>query len=594
MRGAGMSGTKRALQTQPHHLPAPEIAPAERRWLAGLLLLLLGARVWFAWKVEFTSDETQHLHVVWAWANHLWPYSAAVGDRTLPYRDVFDNHTPLFHLLCAPLFRLFGETAQVMIYMRLAMLPLFAATLWLVAKIGTALFSPRAGWWAAVLAGFFPLLLLKTVEFRTDELWMTAWLAVVAIAVCGPLTARRLFVLGLAVGAAFAVSMKTVLLVLALLLAGLVVLVLWWRNGGAWRGAKALGGTGAALAGLLVVPGLIALYFAAQHALYSAHDPVGTLYYGVIGHNLVPHPDKPGVPMPSRLFWFPVALPLLMGAAVWIFRRAARPAQGLRRALVLVMGGGFLALLHSYWPMITEQDYLPVTPLLAVLVAPGALALGEVLHARRAGLPRLALPLALVALEFAGTDKFIKLRPRADEGIGQIAEVLRYTDSGDYVMDAKAGAIFRRRPFYFALENVTLRRFHLGLLKNDIIERMIATRTCVASDKRLDGPVLAFVHANYLPGEGRYAVAGQRLRPAADGRAAFSIHIAATYALVTPHGAAAGTLDGRPYAGKVFLDAGPHEFVSERPSEPLNLVWAQALERGFQPDFSAKTETEAP
>ena len=574
MRGAGMSGTKRALQTLPHHLPAPEIAPAERRWLAGLLLLLLGARVWFAWKVEFTSDETQHLHVVWAWANHLWPYSAAVGDRTLPYRDVFDNHTPLFHLLCAPLFRLFGETAQVMIYMRLAMLPLFAATLWLVAKIGTALFSPRAGWWAAVLAGFFPLLLLKTVEFRTDELWMTAWLAVVAIAVCGPLTARRLFVLGLVVGAAFAVSMKTVLLVLALLLAGLVVLVLWWRNGGAWRGAKALGGTGAALAGLLVVPGLIALYFAAQHALYSAHDPVGTLYYGVIGHNLVPHPAMPGVPVASRLFWCPVALPLLVGAAVWIFRRAARPAHGLRRALVLVMGGGFLALLHSYWPMITEQDYLPVTPLLSVLVAPGAL--------------------ALVALEFAGTDKFIKLRPRADEGIGQIAEVLRYTDSGDYVMDAKAGAIFRRRPFYFALENVTLRRFHLGLLKDDIIERMIATRTCVASDKRLDGPVLAFVHANYLPGEGRYAVAGQRLRPAADGRAAFSIHIAATYALVTPHGAAAGTLDGRPYAGKVFLDAGPHEFVSDHPSEPLNLVWAQALERGFQPDFSATTETATP
>ena len=589
-----MSGKKRALQTLPHHLPAPEIAPAERRWLAGLLLLLLGARVWFAWKVEFTSDEAQHLHVVWAWANHLWPYSAAVGDRTLPYRDVFDNHTPLFHLLCAPLFRLFGETAQVMIYMRLAMIPLFAATLWLVAKIGTALFSPRAGWWAAVLAGFFPLLILKTVEFRTDELWMTAWLAVVAIAVCGPLTARRLFALGLAVGAAFAVSMKTVLLVLALLLAGLVVLVLWWQKGGAWRGAKALGGTGAVLAGLLVVPGLIAAYFAAQHALYSAHDPVGTLYYGVIGHNLVPHHDKPGAPMPSRLFWFPVALPLLVGAAVWLFRRTARPAQGLRRALVLLMAGGFLALLHSYWPMITEQDYLPVAPLLAVLVAPGALALGEVLHARRAGLPRLALPLALVALEFTGTVKFIKLRPRADEGIGQIAEALRYTEPGDFVMDAKAGAIFRRRPFYFALENVTLRRFHLGLLKEDIIERMIATRTCVASDKRLDGPVLAFVHANYLPGEGRYAVAGQRLHPGADGRAAFSIQIAAIYALVTPHGVAAGTLDGRPYAGKVFLDAGPHEFVSDHSSEPLNLVWAQALERGFQPDFSAKTETEAP
>ena len=97
-----------------------------------------------------------------------------------------------------------------------------------------------------------------------------------------------------------------------------------------------------------------------------------------------------------------------------------------------------------------------------------------------------------------------------------------------------------------------------------------------------------------LPAEGRYTVAGQHLRPGADGHAAFSIQIATAYALVTPHGAASGRLDGKPYAGKVFLDAGPHEFVSDHPSEPLNLVWAQALERGFQPDFSAKTETAAP
>jgi hypothetical protein len=49
-----------------------------------------------------------------------------------------------------------------------------------------------------------------------------------------------------------------------------------------------------------------------------------------------------------------------------------------------------------------------------------------------------------------------------------------------------------------------------------------------------------------------------------------------------------GTLDGKPYAGKVFLGAGPHEFVSADPRQPHLLVWAQALERGFQPDFSAE------
>ena len=577
-----MNGKERALQTPPNALSAPEIAPVERRWLAGLLLLLLGVRVWFAWKIDFNSDETQHLHVVWAWANHLWPYSAAVGDRTLPYRDVFDNHTPLFHLLCAPLFRLFGETAQVMIYMRLAMIPLFAVTLWLVVKIGTALFSPRAGWWAAVLAGFFPLLFLKTVEFRTDVLWVTAWLAVMAIATGGPLTARRLGVLGLALGAAFAVSMKTVLLALALLLAGLVVLVLWWRHGGVWRGAKVLAGTAAGLAGLVAVPGLIAAYFAAQHALYAAPDPVGTLYYGVIGHNLVPHHAEPGTSVASRLFWFPLTLPLLIAAAVWTFRRAAQSAQGLRRVLVLLVAASFLALLHSYWPMITSQDYLPVAPLLIVLATPAVLAL------RPAGWPRLALPLAVVALEVAVTFKFAKLRESS--AVAQLAEILRFTDPGDYVMDAKSGAIFRRRPFFYVLESVTGRRMKSGLIADDIVARMVATHTCVASDKHLTGRVLEFVLTNYLPTTGRHRIAGQYLQPDAGGRAIFDLPIQASYVLVAPRGAVAGRLDGKPYAGKVLLDAGRHEFVSDSPSGALGIVWSQAVERGFQPNFSTSPE----
>ena len=572
------------------------IAPDERRWIVGLLVALLGLRVLAVWKISFTSDESQHLHVVWAWANHLWPYSAEVGDRTLPYRDVFDNHTPLFHLLCAPLFRLFGETAQVMISMRLAMIPLFAASLWLTGKIGAALFSPRAGWWAAVFAGWLPFLFLKTVEFRTDVLWMTAWLAVVAIAVGGPLTARRMFALGLAVGAAFAVSMKTVLLVLALLVAAVVVLVFWRRSGGRWRTRAALGGFGAALAGLLFVPGAIVAYFAAQHALSSADDPVRTLYYGVIRHNLLPHHAEHHAGIASRLFWFPVTLPLLVFAAARIFHATADHAQGLRRGLVLLMAGSFLALLHSYWPMITGQDYLPVAPLLIALATPGALALAGALRERRAGLPWLAVPLTLVALEIICTVKFAKRRPPRDRSIRQIADVLHFTDPGDYVMDAKDGAIFRRRPFYYALENVTKQRIHFGLIKDDIVERMIETRTCVASEneKRFGQRALDFMRANYLPAEGHYVIAGQRLDPEAGGRAAFTIQIAATYALVTPRGAASGKLDGQPYAGKIFLDAGPHEFVSDGPPAPLVLVWAQALQRGFQPDFSDKKRSTKP
>ena len=67
-------------------------------WAAALLLTAgLVLRFFYIWHFRIDSDEPQHLHVVWAWANGM-----------LPYRDVFDNHAPVFQALCAPPFHLLG------------------------------------------------------------------------------------------------------------------------------------------------------------------------------------------------------------------------------------------------------------------------------------------------------------------------------------------------------------------------------------------------------------------------------------------------------------------------------------------------------
>ncbi len=537
--------------------------------LGGLLVLRFVA----AWKMVFTSDEAQHLHVVWAWANRL-----------LPYRDVFDNHTPLFHILCAPVFWLFGETAYVMIYMRWAMIPIAFAGLWFVFQIGERLFSRRVGWWAAVFAEFFPVWLVKGVEFRTDDMWATAWLAWVAVAVGRPVTLRRIFLFGLLLGVAFSVSMKTVLLAAALALAGLVALIFWWWGGGRWKARAVLRSLGAGLAGVLIVPGAIVAYFAAQHALFAAHDAPGTLYYGVIGHNLLPaaaHHTQSAF----RSIWFPLAVPLSIALAAVIFRWAPTRSLAARRTLALLCAGFYAALLHSYWPMITGQDYLPIAPLLVLFVTPGILAVSDALPRRWAWWPRFALPLALMAVEIADSRETIRLRRESGNDLDRLSEVLHYTDPDDYVMDAKSGAIFRRRPFYYALEDVTMKRIELGLIKDDIVERLIATRTCVASDKRLQGRAMDFVKANYLHANGRYGIAGQNLKPDGEGRVHFEIQIVTTYTLVTPGGPAVGELDGKPFTGKALLAAGPHEFVSQQPTQPLVLVWSQAVERGYKPPF---------
>jgi Dolichyl-phosphate-mannose-protein mannosyltransferase len=552
---------------------ASPIARHEKWALVALFLVLLGLRICYACFMTFNSDEAQHLHVVWGWANGL-----------LQYRDVFDNHTPLFHILCAPVFRLFKETALILIYMRLAMIPVFALGLWFVVRIGERLFSRRIGLWAAVFTGFLPFFFLKTVEFRTDDLWTVLWLGAVAIAVGGPFHPRRLFAVGLMLGATFSVSMKTVLMLLGLLLAGGITVWQWKRSGGTLRTGNVMMGLGAGLAGVLVVPGLIIAYFAAQHALQP-------LYYCVIQHNILP--DLGGKsPLNSRQICFPVALVALGFAAREIFRRSPDREVAARRAVVLLAAGFYFAFLKSYWPMVTPQDYPPVAPLGVLWLTPGILSLAGLLTARWTRLPRLAFPIALVVIEIAVIFRLIHPHPRVAGYLERVGKVLHCTDPADYVMDMKSGAIYRRRPFYYALENVTLRRMKLKLIADDIIPAIIRTRTCMVSEERLDysdfdGRDFAFVKANYLTFCDSMRVAGKHLPVnAGSGSSKFEVPFPAEYVILTDEGPAEGMLDSKPYSGKVLLDIGPHEFISDHPQRPHVLCWAKAYERGFTPNFS--------
>src|SRR5438874_3548923 len=59
--------------------------PGEFVAAAVLFALMVVIRVVNILHYRFDSDEPQHLHVIWAWARGF-----------VQYRDVFDNHMPLF------------------------------------------------------------------------------------------------------------------------------------------------------------------------------------------------------------------------------------------------------------------------------------------------------------------------------------------------------------------------------------------------------------------------------------------------------------------------------------------------------------------
>src|SRR5437667_124758 len=159
---------------------------SERFTLAMLALLSLVLRGLAYFQHRFDSDEPQHLHVTWGWTAGL-----------LQYRDLFDNHAPLFHMLTAPILRLVGERPDVLLYMRAPMLALFAIVLVATYLIGQRLYSSAVGLWAALLLSLFPPFFLKSLEYRTDNLWMVFWCLAVVVLIRGPLTPTRLFVVGL-------------------------------------------------------------------------------------------------------------------------------------------------------------------------------------------------------------------------------------------------------------------------------------------------------------------------------------------------------------------------------------------------------------
>src|SRR5438034_10337876 len=188
--------------------------------------------------------------VIWAWAR-----------RFVQYRDIFDNHMPLFQIMFAPIFVLIGDRPTILYWMRFILLPMYFVAAWCTYRVGARLFSRRVAVWAVLLAGFYPTYHFTSFEFRTDNLWAPVWLMCVVVLISGSTIGRRMLIAGLLLGFCFGISMKSMLLLLAIVAGGCIemrvvgreqVIQLWCqllRWGAIFRGAAAL------------VPVLILIFF---------------------------------------------------------------------------------------------------------------------------------------------------------------------------------------------------------------------------------------------------------------------------------------------------------------------------------------------
>jgi len=545
-----MTQTLLRQQPLPDDLPlveerAPVADLSRRERLAIILALTLAGllRLLTVFHYRIDSDEPQHLHVVWGWTRGM-----------LPYRDLFDNHMPLFQLLCAPFLWLIGERPEALIIMRLAMLPIYAAAVWLTYVIAATYLPTRVAAWSAVITALTPGFFLTSAEFRPDTLWAVFWLAAIAVLVSGPFTARRALAAGLLLGLAVAVSMKTILLLLALG-AGMIVATAtsslhrrYWRRLGL--------GVTPLVVGILGAPTIvIALAFVTR----GMWQP---FLYATMGHNIWWRWRF------ERVLVYPLFL-LLIGLTVRrLIHDETWPPLAARRVFIFVTGSVLASTLFCLWPIVEREHWLPVYPLVVISTAAWIIR-------KRLLIPALLLAITLIV----GIGGLWRDGTAADLRV--MRDALRLTTAGESVMDLKGETVFRRRAFYYVLETLTKQRLRAGLLRDTIADEVIRQHAMVVTrdDPGFPPAARAFLRQNYVD-VGALRVAGSLL-PANTNT--FMIRLADRYAIVGGERPFRGLLDGQPYQGPRYLTAGLHTIEGTGSGDRLAFVWERAIARGLSP-----------
>jgi len=505
----------------------------ERLTLITLGALTLVLRILATFRYRFDSDEPQHLHVAWGWTQGL-----------VQYRDVFDNHAPLFHMLSAPLLKLFGERENILLLMRAPMVPLF-----LIVVIGTWMIAKR--WWSERVAAWSVLLLctfapffLKSLEYRTDNLWNALWMIALVVLVIW----RRPFIAGLILGLAMCVSLKTMLLIITLGVAAVVTAI---ARDERIDFRQMMRISIAIILGALIAPAILAAYYWSIGAWPS-------LVFCVVRFNELVTRTHRHVLLPRLLY------PIVLVFVVWRARDLAHSYDTPRTRFYLgVCATIFTITIVGFWVLISPRDFLPMMPLFAIALTATII--------RRAERASFAIFTTFAIVSLVATSYYAEwFRDAQREETTMLHQVLTLTHPGELLMDYKGETIYRRRPYYFIFEKIGRGAMHRGFLRDTVADAVVREHCYVAQADGEFWPPQArtFLSENFLD-MGRLRAAGQWIRN--DGT--FSIAIEGDYVIVDKKGIV---------AGPTHYTAGPQHVITPG-RERLAVLWAPAFGRGFSP-----------
>lgn len=440
------------------------------------------------------ADEFEHLQFTWL-----------LSQGRTPYRDFFEHHTPVFHLLTAPYFDMIRDTgAGVMLVAPFGLRVLCTLFTALTACVVFAMTRRAAGSGTATMAVALFLscsfVLEKGIEVRPDAL-ATLLLTVCAYGVArglceAPTTEERLawaLVTGLAAGGSVMTSQKGVFAVLGLAVA---LGVLGARRHG--RGMT-VAFAGVALGGMVAAIVPVLWLFAQRGALaeFFQHNVVLVILwprdFAVEGWRWL------GRAIAKDTMFMALAA---LGFVLLARRLGRRPQTGLGTIVVCAVAAsaiGFVVL------PIAQRQYLFMTAPFAAMAA--AVAAGWLAERwSRAARPLLvALLPGLVAGYFA-FHAVLSLGHPDRSTLARLDYVLHHTLPSDTVLTGwSPGVAFRRPAFHYGFVHQEVRTFippdEVQALADDLRSgRVRPALVDFDADLRALGPaVVAAVEALYEP-----------------------------------------------------------------------------------------------
>jgi hypothetical protein len=522
--------------------------------------------------VHIDPDESQHLHAAWL-----------VASGRVPYRDFWENHTPLFYYLLAPLTRWLADQPAVYPTGRATMVLLTLPTLALVFRLARRLASGVAALAVLVLA-VQSRFAEYTTQVRPDVPGLIAWLATLVALVRWRETGRSrwLWVTGVTLGIYAAFSPKAVYGALGV--AVLVFVAGLGEHRGLWHSLGALTrlGVGASLPLMGLLGWLRVTGGPAALTGFVADVVIGNLRYPDFTKQL---PD-----VDEGLLIYALAV---IGAGLTVRRHGRGVLLSPIHGPLLLTAGVLTALL--IWPRtpaVYRYTWLPVLVVAAVYASIALTAAIASARARRSPLSRIVVAVLLsVVITLPLGASVLNLRRDQHKNAREFERMetaLAYTCPGEPVLDGTGFTVFRPSAYHFDVLVRGLRAWIAAgaIPEQRVLQEFYEARAPVAyPDHRLHalGPALeTFLATYYAAGPNELLLAGTRVQlpegPTAGSRSVALLMGAQYHLTVTDE--VAITIDGSPVqVGLVSLKAGRHDLAWRGSGGPISLLIAPCRER---------------